>query len=673
MSVDAVHAELARARAELRRLMVAYYCDPEPAAGDAAYDALAARVAALERAHPEQWDWESPATRVLPPDLEPNPTRRHEHTMLSLANAYSVEELREWEQSLRRLVPEAKPAYVAELKIDGLAIALLYERGRLVAAVTRGDGVTGEDVTRNVKTVPHLPHRLPEALDLDVRGEVYYPFQSFRTLNAERERAGEPAFKNPRNAAAGTLRMLDTAVAGQRGLDLFCYQLASPAPPGKRWATHWETLQQLRELGFPVNRNAERLATIEEVAGFYERWKARRGELPYQIDGVVVKVDPFALQEELGATSKSPRWAVALKFEAERAVTRLNAIEVGVGRTGVLTPIALLEPVLLMGTTVSRATLHNYEQIARLGLRLGDRVYLEKGGDIIPKVVGAVGEADDGPHQAVARQAIEPPAACPRCKTPAAHLPGEIDYTCPNPLCPAQQAERIRHYASRDAMDIASLGPVLIEQLLEHGLVSSYPDLYALTAAQLRGLERMGEKSAQNVIEAIAASKGRGLERFLFGLGIRFVGVRTARTLALHFRTLEALRSATTEEFEAVSEVGAVTANSLAEFFADPQQVALLERALSLGVQPQPLPVAVQAATPLAGKTVVITGTLSLPRARWKARLERAGANLASSVSRKTDLVLAGEAAGSKLDAAQRLGVRVVTESEMNALLESTP
>ncbi len=648
-------------RHQARRALVDYYTAPAPGLDDAAYDALVAELARLERKHPAWSGWDSPGTRVAPPALQPFPTRRHATPMLSLANLYSVAELEDWEQSLLRLLPDRPPpAYVAELKVDGLAIALAYEDGRLVSAVTRGDGQTGEDVTPNAKTIPNLPHRLKTALRLEVRGEVYYTLTAFTELNAERERAGEPAFKNPRNAAAGTLRMLDSGAVGQRRLDLVVYGLAGAA----RKKTHSATLEWLGELGFPVSPERRRCKTLQDVAAYYGRWGKTRDTLDYHIDGVVVKVDDLALYDTLGMTAKSPRWAAALKFEAEQVTTRLRDVIWQVGRTGVLTPVADLEPVQLGGTTVSRATLHNLDQIERLGLKVGDAVYLVKGGEIIPKVIGVDTSARRGRERP-----IVPPAQCPSCKAPPLRREGEVDLTCVNPLCPAQQAERIRHFVSRRAMDIDSVGEKIIEELLSRGLIGSYADLYALTFDQVASLKKEGKVFAQKIVDAIDASKTRPLDRLLHGLGIPLVGERTARVLARHFKTLDVLREAAVEELENVNEIGSITAEAIHGFFRDRDQMALLQRALKLGVDPQPLEAGGGEAAALAGKTVVITGTLSEPRGVWKDRLERAGVTVTGSVSKKTDYLLAGESPGSKLDAAQEHGVRVVTEQEMTRLL----
>ncbi|MCZ6644811.1 MAG: NAD-dependent DNA ligase LigA [SAR324 cluster bacterium] len=650
-------------RLEARQHMVDYLMGASAPCSDETYDVLIAKVLKFEAGNPALRDWDSPTTHVIAPSQEAFGTRRHSSPMLSLANAYSGEELDEWEAGLRRLLPNAAPTYRAELKIDGLAVAVHYAQGQLAYAVTRGDGTVGEDVTRNIKTIRGLPHNLAEPLTLEVRGEVYYSLSNFATLNQERERLGEPQFKNPRNAAAGTLRMQDTTEVGQRALNIFLYGLSSP----HGLPTHSEAMTWLKVLGLPTEEHARHFESLEQLKQFYEEWKTRRGELDFQIDGIVVKVDELALRDQLGSTSKSPRWAVALKFSAEQASTVLKDLEIGVGRTGVLTPIALLEPVQLAGTTVSRATLHNYDQIGRLHLKLGDVVYLEKGGDIIPKVIGV----DIQARATGTRQEILPPKHCPSCGNAVVSLEGEVDLYCVNPLCPHQRAERIRHFVSRRAMDIESLGPALIEQLLGRNLIATFADLYCLEATQLAELDRMAEKSAANVIAAIEASKTRPLDRFIFGLGIRYVGERAARVLARHFKSLDALQEAAVEDLTDINDIGAVTARSLHAFISDDAQWGLVQDALRAGVNPSPIEDGGGAATALTGKAVVITGTLSISRGRWKTMLENAGATVTGSVSKKTGYVLAGANPGSKLDAAERLAVPVIDEDEMTRLLET--
>jgi DNA ligase (NAD+) len=668
MSAAVTRSDWQKAREAMRRAWTAYLGSGGPDLSDADYAALVERVRQMEAAHPAWRDWDSPDTTVTAPDKEAFAFRRHGAPMRSLAKLYSEEELREWEVSLMRLLPgQNTPAYVAELKFDGLAISIRYERGVLTHAVTRGDGITGEDVTRNIKTIATLPHTLDEPLDLEVTGEVYYTLKAFEAVNADREAQGEPTFKNPRNAAAGTLRMLDTTQVRQRQLDLWVYGLAMGEEPRTPFGhtSHAEMLRWLEARGFPISPDVTECPTLDDVNRYYESWKKKRAKLAYQIDGVVVKVDSLPLHETLGATSRSPRWAAALKFEAEEAHTVLRGIEIGVGRTGILTPIAILDPVEVAGTTVSRATLHNYDQIERLGLKLGDTVTLVKGGEIIPKILGVVLEARKGAKL----KPIAPPSACPSCGSTPAHLEGDVGYSCVNPACPAQQAERIRHFVSRRAMDVESLGPALIEQLLQTGRVKTFADLYKLKLADLMSLERMAQKSSENVIQAIAASKQCTLPRFLFALGIRQVGERTAQVLARRFKSLEGVEAATVEDLADVNEIGDITAQGIYDFFHDKSQLKLIEQCLKLGVTPAQEE-APSGAQVLGGKTVVITGTLSEPRPVWKERLERAGATVTGSVSKKTDYLLVGESPGSKLDAAQELGVTVTTEAEMVALLK---
>ena len=678
------HQSLHAARLKYRRCLLEYFNGDQQICSDEAYDAMISELAGLESHRPEWRTWESAATRVVAPAMEAAPTRRHESPMLSLANAYSLDELREWERGILRLVPGENPAYVAELKVDGLAVAIHYEGGVLASAVTRGDGTAGEVVTPNAKTIRGLPHVLPQTIDLEVRGEVYYSLEAFGRLNAARERMGEPPFKTPRNAAAGTLRMMDASVVGARGLSVVIYAVAAGSPK----PTHWETLAWLRSLNLPVGEHSERLESLAEVERFQARWESGRKTLPFQIDGVVVKVDNLELQERMGSTAKSPRWAVALKFAAQRVASRLLEVKPGVGRTGILTPVAILEAVELGGTTVSRATLHNYDQIERLGLMTGDRVFVEKGGEIIPKIVDVDRDARSG-----GERAIEPPQGCPSCGNPPVRLEGEVDLRCINPDCPAQREDRIRHFVSRPAMDIETIGPALIGQLIDKGLVRSVADLYRLGTSQLESLERMGSKSAANVLGAIDASRAQPLHRLLHALGIRHVGERTARILARHFASLAALRRARPEEMEDIKEIGSVIAQSVHAFFQDPGQVAIIDSLRNLGIDPvsveaqsaksqsmEAQPVEAQDGQPqppqgnlqgkLQGKTVVITGTLSEPRSRWKARIEEAGGILTGSVSKKTDYLLAGAAAGSKLAAAQRLNIPIVEEAEMRRLLE---
>ena len=634
-----------------------------PTVSDESFDALVRELAQLEASYPELRDPSSPLLRITATPLSNFPSRSHRIPMLSLSNAYSLEEVVNWDTSLRRLLEVPQVEYVGELKIDGLAVSLIYERGRLEAGVTRGDGQVGDEITPNLLTIANLPLQLPEPINLEVRGEVYLPHLSFEKLNARKQAEGEPLFKNPRNAAAGTLRLLDTAEVRRRRLQILTYAVAQ----GSNKTSHYANLQWLGELGFPINPATRLLPDWDSVKNFLEHWESERHHLDYDVDGIVLKVNSLEDQAALGMTAKSPRWAVAFKFTAEQAVSTLREIEIGVGRTGVLTPVALLDPVELNGTTVSRATLHNYDQIERLQLRLGDQVLVEKGGEIIPKIVAVhlpAPVSESGP--------IDPPTACPACDSLAIQYPGEIDWRCPNPECPAQLQERLLHFVSRRAMDIDAVGPALLDQLLNRQLVWSAADLYRLQIEDLTPLERMGLKSAQNVVLAIDQSRQRPLPRFLHALGIPHVGEKTAQLLARNYGSLEALQQADQEELAAIHEIGPVIAESVARYFRSTETKALLQELWDAGVRPQELQVQQAPDSPLKGKTVVLTGALSEPRDVWQQRLEDAGARISGSVSKKTDYVLAGEKAGSKLEKAEKLKVSVISEDQARSWLSGS-
>ncbi len=640
---------------ELHRYRHAYYCEAEPLVSDAVYDERVTQVQQWLQEHPED-QAASPLAQVSAEPLQSFPTRTHRIPMLSLSNLYSLEEIREWDADLKKLLGTSEVEYVCELKIDGLAVSVQYENGALTVGVTRGDGNEGDEVTPNLKTVQGLPHQLPEPLTLEVRGEVYLARDDFERLNQRREAQGEASFKNPRNAAAGSLRMLDSSEVRRRRLSLFLYNQVE----GPMAATHFGCLEQLEQWGLPTNPEARRVSSIDEVVAFCEHWEHHHEALPYEIDGVVVKVNSLALQEQAGYTAKSPRWARAFKFTAEQATSVLRAVEIGVGRTGSLTPVAILDPVSLNGTIVSRATLHNYDQVARLGLHLGDSVTLEKGGEIIPKVV-----AVDAAQRWAQAVPVLPPQACPVCDTPAEQGSGEVDWRCPNLGCPAQQRERVLHYVSRKAMDIETIGPALVEQLFAAGLIGDAADLYSVQAEDLAQLERMGPKSAQNVVTGIEGSKQRPLGAFLHALGIPHVGEKTAKLLARRLGTLTALREASQEELSRIGEVGPIIAKSVSDFFRNPEQQAFVDRLLAHGVEPQASEQAGQKVAELEGKVVVITGTLTEPRDVWKQRLEEAGANVTGSVSKKTDFLLAGANAGSKRTKAEQLGVTLLDEATL--------
>ncbi|HEY8343500.1 MAG TPA: NAD-dependent DNA ligase LigA, partial [Calditerricola sp.] len=644
-----------------------YYVKDDPKISDAEYDALMRELIELEAAFPDLVTPDSPSQRVGGAPLDAFEKVTHAVPMLSLDNAFDEGDLREFDRRVRSLLGSEAVQYVVEPKIDGLAVTLRYEDGLFVRGATRGDGTTGENITQNLKTIRSLPLRLRRPLTLEVRGEAFMPKAAFERLNREREARGEPLFANPRNAAAGSLRQLDPKVAAERTLDLFVYGLAQIE--GEAVATHWEALNLLEELGFKVNPERRRFDTIDEVIAHCAVWNARRHDLPYVIDGLVIKVDRFDQQERLGATAKSPRWAIAYKFPAEEAVTVLEDIEVSVGRTGVVTPTAILRPVQLAGTTVKRASLHNEDIIREKGIRLGDHVVVRKAGDIIPEVVAVLAERRTG-----SERPFSMPTHCPACGSALVRFEGEVALRCVNPSCPAQIVEGLIHFASRDAMNIEGLGERVCQQLFDHGLVRNVADLYFLDRDELHRLERMGPKSADNLLAAIERSKANSLERLVYGLGIRFIGAKAAKTLAQHFGTLDRLMAATSDELLTVPEIGPKMADSVVTYFARPEVRAVIDRLKAAGVNtvykgPSP---SAQAASPFAGKTVVLTGTLaSMARKEAQERIEALGGKVASSVSKKTDLVIAGENAGSKLAKARELGIPVIDEAEFLALLGS--
>jgi DNA ligase (NAD+) len=652
-----------RRAAELRELLnrygYEYYVLDRPSVPDAEYDRLMQELIAIEEQYPELKTSDSPTQRIGGPPLEAFRKVTHRVPMMSLANAFNEGDLRDFDRRVRQEVGET--AYVCELKIDGLAVSVRYEDGYFVQGATRGDGTTGEDITENLKTIRSLPLRLTEPVSLEARGEAFMPKASFLRLNEEREARGEELFANPRNAAAGSLRQLDPKVAASRQLDLFVYGLADAEALGI--ASHSEALDYLQALGFKVNPERRRCANIDEVIAFISEWHDKRPQLPYEIDGIVIKVDSFAQQRALGATAKSPRWAIAYKFPAEEVVTTLIGIEVNVGRTGVVTPTAILEPVRVAGTTVQRATLHNEDFIREKDIRIGDAVIIKKAGDIIPEVVGVVVDRRDGDETPFAM-----PTHCPECESELVRLEGEVALRCLNPNCPAQLRERLIHFASRAAMNIEGLGEKVVTQLFNAGLVRDVADLYCLTKEQLIGLERMGEKSAANLLAAIEASKQNSLERLLFGLGIRYVGAKAAQLLAEHFETMERLERATKEELMAVPEIGEKMADAITAFFAQPEATELLQELRAYGVNMAYKGPKRAAEAPVdsafAGKTVVLTGKLAaMSRNEAKQRIEQLGGRVTGSVSRSTDLVIAGEDAGSKLEKARQLGIEVWDET----------
>jgi DNA ligase (NAD+) len=657
-------------REKIRHHEYRYYVLDDPELSDADFDKLMNELKRLEAEHPTLVTPDSPTQRVGGKPREGFVKAKHSSPMLSLDNAYSEEELRDWERRVHELSGRNDLEYMCELKLDGMSLALVYSEARLERGITRGDGSVGEDVTSNVRTVRSIPlviskEKLKKAgipADFEVRGEMLMPLAAFRKLNEERERQGLAVFANPRNFTAGTVRQLEPSITAQRRMDYFAYMLLKD---GKTFFDRQSKAMDALELaGFKVNPNRKLARNLEEAWKFIQSWEKKRESLPYEIDGIVIKVDRTAWQRELGFTGKAPRWAIAFKYAARGGVTQIEDIVPQVGRTGKLTPVAWLKPIPIGGTTVSRATLHNMDEIDRLGVKIGDWVEVERGGDVIPKVVKVV---EDKEHPR-GRKHFEMPEHCPVCGGNVVRTPGEADHRCVNANCPAKLQGTILHFASRHVMNIDGLGDALVNQLSERGLVKNVADLYKLTKDNLLQLERMGEKSAENVLAEIESSKKLPLERVIYGLGIRFVGERTAQFLAEHFGSLDAIMKASAEELEEVNEVGPRIAESIVEFFSDEHNRKLVSdlRKAGLTFTGQKK----EKGTRLAGKTFVLTGTLERhTRDEAKKMIEDAGGRVSGSVSKKTDYVVAGSDAGSKLDKARELGVSVIGEAELEGLL----
>jgi DNA ligase (NAD+) len=654
-------------REKIRHHEYLYYVVDNPEISDAEFDKLMKQLKELEADRPELITADSPTQRVGGKPREGFVKVPHSSPMLSLDNTYNEEELRAWERRVHELSGRTDVDYICELKLDGMSLALIYEDGKLVRGITRGDGSIGEDVTLNVRTVRSVPLSIPKEklkkagipADFEVRGELLMPLAAFKRMNEERESKGLSTFANPRNATAGTVRQLESKVTAERRLDYFTYMLLQN---GRTYFDrHWKTLDALAAAGFKVNQNRKLVRGIDEAWAFIQQWEGKRDSLPYEIDGIVIKVDRISLQGELGFTGKAPRWAIAYKYAARGGVTKLESIRWQTGRTGKLTPVAELSPIPIGGTTVRNATLHNMDEIQRLDVRIGDWVRVERGGDVIPKIVEVDKEHPRGTRE------IKEPEKCSVCGTKVVRTEGEVDYRCVNANCPAKLLGTILHFASRGVMNIDGMGESLVNQLIGRGLVKNVADIYDLAKEQLLGLERFAEKSAQNILDEIENSKKLPLERVIYGLGIRMVGERTAQFLAEHFGSMEEVEKASAEELQKVNEVGPRIAESIVEFFSNAANRKLVDRLRDAGLKMSGQKK--QRGTKLAGKTFVLTGTLAhFTRDEAKKMIEDAGGKVAGSVSKKTDYVVAGADTGSKLDKAKELGVAVIDEKEMEKL-----
>ncbi|MGJ9458372.1 NAD-dependent DNA ligase LigA [Oceanobacillus sp. CF4.6] len=643
-----------------------YYVLDQPSVPDAEYDEKLRELRQLEQEYPELKVDDSPTQRVGGKPLDAFKKVQHNVPMLSLGNAFNEQDLRDFARRASGGTDDPI-TFVCELKIDGLAISLTYENGKFVRGATRGDGETGEDITNNLKTIRSIPLSIKEKGTLEVRGEAFMPQKSFLALNEAREEKEEEPFANPRNAAAGSLRQLDPKIAAKRNLDIFLYGVGEW--DGSPISTHSERLEKLKQLGFKTNPEWRKCTSIDEVIEYVIYWTEERPNLSYEIDGIVVKVDDLNQQEELGYTAKSPRWAIAYKFPAEEAITQLRDIELSIGRTGVITPTAILDPVKVAGTTVQRASLHNEDLIREQDIRIGDTLIIKKAGDIIPKVVRAVIEKRTGEEKE-----FHMPTECPACGSELVRLEEEVALRCINPNCPAQLMEGLIHFVSRNAMNIDGLGEKVVMQLFQEKLIHTMADLYRLEREELLRLERMGEKSVTNLLESIEASKENSLERLLFGLGIRFIGAKAAKTLAMEFETMEKLQVATFDDLIAVDEIGDKMADSIVQYFSEDKVTELLNDLHELNLNMEytgPKKAQLDDDSVFAGKTVVLTGKMEeFSRDKAKEMIESLGGTVTGSVSKKTDLLIAGEDAGSKYDKAQRLGIEIWNEAQLKDVVE---
>ncbi|WP_144555325.1 NAD-dependent DNA ligase LigA [Bacillus sp. X1(2014)] len=667
MDLQTAEKRIEEISSQLNHYGYEYYVLDKPSVPDAEYDQLMQELLELEEQFPQLKTADSPSVRVGGTVLDVFEKVEHRTPMLSLGNAFNEQDLKDFDRRIRQAVGDDF-SYVCELKIDGLAVSLRYEDGLFIQGATRGDGTIGEDITANIKTIKSVPLRLREIVSMEVRGEAYMPKRSFEALNQARAERGEELFANPRNAAAGSLRQLDPKIAASRRLDVFLYGIGNISE-NSGIDSHSEGLDYLDRLGFKTNQERRKCSSIDEVIDYVNSWVEKRPHLAYEIDGIVIKVNSYAHQAALGTTAKSPRWAIAFKFPAEEVVTTLLDIELSVGRTGVITPTAILEPVKVAGTTVQRASLHNEDLIREKDIKLGDKVVVKKAGDIIPEVVNVLADQRTGEEVE-----FHMPTHCPECESELVRLEGEVALRCINPKCPAQLREGLIHFVSRVAMNIEGLGEKVISQLFLEKLIEDVADIYKLTREQLLALERMGEKSATNLIKAIENSKENSLEKLLFGLGIRHVGAKAAKTLAQQFGTMDKLAQASKDDLLAINEIGDKMADSIVAYFEKEEAVELINELAAAGVNMEykgARPVAADESDSIfAGKTVVLTGKLEqLSRNEAKDKIEALGGNVAGSVSKKTHLVIAGEDAGSKLTKAQELGIEVWDEEKLLAEL----
>ena len=640
-----------------------YYVDNDPQISDHEFDALVKELEKLEKQFPDLITPESPTQRVGEQPVAGFESIEHRTPMLSLDNCYTVEELGEFEERVKRIIPGEKIEYVTELKIDGLGISTIYRDGKYFQAVSRGDGFRGDDISQNVKTIRSFPLIVNDPHEIEVRGEVYLPFQSFQKINKERSKMGELLFANPRNAAAGSLRLLDPKEVASRHLDAFLYSIFID---GKEQASQWKNLKTLRELGFKTNPSSRRCSNLKEVISFWEEWREKRESLDYDVDGVVVKVDSTKQQKLLGSTAKFPRWSISFKFPARQATTKIKDIAVQVGRTGALTPVAILEPVKLSGITITRSTLHNEDEIKRKDIRVGDYVLIERSGDVIPKVVSVMKERRTKKEKKFAF-----PLKCPVCRSSTFRPEGEAISRCTNPSCPAKLKESLLHFASRRAMNIEGLGVALVDQLLEKKLVENIPDLYSLSHQDLATLERMGPKSSQNLLDEIEKSKQRDVSRLIFALGIRYVGERTAQALADYFKGIDSLAKASLDELIQIEDVGPKVGESIVFFFKQPENIELINKLKEAGLNFSSIKEERKRKRPLTGQIFVLTGKLSsLSRENAKEIIEDLGGIFANSVSSKTSYVVVGDSPGAKLERAQKLGIPTLEEREFLKLVK---